>query len=59
MKNVSIGRLISFIGILILSIGLICNSFEFVSVTLFRMIVLVGIITEIIALIFILKKSEF
>ena len=59
MKNVSIGRLTLFIGTLILSIGLICNSFELVSVTLFRIIVLVGIITEIIALIFILKKSEF
>ena len=59
MKKIGIGRLISLIGILLLSTGLICNSFEFVSVTLFRMIVLVGIITEIIALIFILKKSEF
>lgn len=59
MKKISIGRLISFIGILVLSIGLICNAFEFVSITAFRIIVLVGIIMEVVALIFILKKSEF
>jgi len=59
MKKISIGRLISFIGILVLSIGLICNAFEFVSITAFRIIVLVGIIMEVVALFFILKKSEF
>ncbi len=59
MKKFSIGRLISLIGILVLAIGLICNAFEFVSITAFRIIVLVGIITEVVALIFILKKSEF
>lgn len=59
MKNVSIGRLILFIGMLIVCIGLICNGFEIVSVTQFRIIVLVGVIAEIIAIIFILKKGEF
>ena len=59
MKNLSIGRIICSIGILILSIGLICNGFEFVSITAFRIIVLIGIITEVVALVFILKKSEY
>ena len=59
MKKISIGRLIGLIGILVLSIGLICNAFEFVSITAFRIIVLVGIIMEVLALIFILKKNEF
>lgn len=59
MKNLSIGRLIGFIGILILSIGLICNAFEFISITAFRIIVLVGIIIEVVALVFILKRNEF
>ena len=59
MKKIGIGRLSSLIGILVLSIGLICNAFEFVSITAFRIIVLVGIIMEVVALIFILKKSEF
>ena len=59
MKKIGIGRLISLIGIWLLSIGLICYAFEFVSITAFRIIVLIGIITEVVALIFILKKSEF
>jgi len=59
MKKIGIGRIFSLIGILVLSIGLICNAFEFVSFTAFRIIVLVGLITEVVALIFILKKSEF
>ncbi|MBP3314054.1 MAG: hypothetical protein J6K84_05325 [Oscillospiraceae bacterium] len=59
MKKMSIGRLLSFIGILFLSIGLICNGFELVSVAVFRGIVLVGIILQAIALVFILKNSEF
>lgn len=59
MKNISIGRLISSIGILVLSIGLICNGFEFISITAFRIIVLIGIVFQAIALGFILKKSEF
>lgn len=59
MKKIGIGRLVSLIGILVLSVGLVCNAFEIVSITAFRMIVLAGIITEVIALVFILKKSEF
>ena len=59
MKKISIGRLISLIGILVMSIGLICNAFELISIVAFRIIVLVGIIMEVVALIFILKKSEF
>ena len=59
MKKIGISRLISLIGILVLSIGLICNGFEFVSITAFRIIVLIGIILEVVALIFILKRSEF
>jgi len=59
MKKISTGRLISLIGILILSMGLICNGFEWVSIAVFRVIVLAGIITEVIALVFILKKDEF
>ncbi|MGN0538286.1 MAG: hypothetical protein ACI4KI_00350 [Candidatus Fimenecus sp.] len=59
MKKISIGRLISLIGILVLSIGLVFNAFEFVSIAAFRIIVLVGIIAEVLALILILKKSEF
>ncbi len=59
MKRIGMGRLISLIGILVLSIGLICNAFEIVSITAFRIIVFVGIITEVTALIFILKRSEF
>lgn len=58
MKNVAIGRLISSIGILLLSIGLICNGFELVSIAVFRIIVLVGIIAQAIALVFILKKND-
>ena len=59
MKKIGIGRLISLTGILVLSMGLVCNAFDFVSITAFRIIVLVGIITEVVALVFILKKSEF
>lgn len=59
MKNSSIGRLISSIGTLIISVGLICNGLELLSTTAFRIIVLVGIIAQVIALIFSLKKKEF
>jgi len=59
MRRIGIGRLISLIGILVLSIGLICNAFEIVSITAFRIIVLAGIIAEVAALILILKKNEF
>lgn len=59
MKKYSIGRIISLIGILILAIGLICNSFELISLTIFRIVVLAGIITQIVALVLILTKKEF
>ena len=59
MKKLSIGRIISFIGILILAIGLICNSFELISLAAFRIIVLAGIITQMVALILILTKKEY
>ena len=59
MRRIGIGRLTSLIGILVLSIGLICNAFEIVSITAFRIIVLAGIIAEVAALILILKKNEF
>ena len=59
MNKISIGRLNSLIGVLVLSMGLICNAFEIVSSAAFRIIVLVGIITEVVALIFTIKKSEF
>ena len=59
MKSLSIGRLISFIGILILSAGLICNSFELISAVVFRAIVSLGIITETAALVIGLKQNCF
>ncbi len=58
-RKISIGQAISIIGILILCIGLICNSLEIVPDVVFRIIVLVGIITEAVAVFFILRKSEF
>ena len=54
----SIGRLVSSIGTLILSVGLICNGFEIISNSVFRLIVLVGIIVHLIALGIILKRKE-
>lgn len=58
-RKVSIGQLISIIGTLIICVGLFCNGFELVSNTMFRIIVLVGIIAQAIALVFILKRKEF
>ena len=55
----SVGRIISVVGMLILCIGLLCNSFGLISVTMFRFIVLVGIIVNLIALYVILKRKEF
>ena len=54
----SLGRLVSSIGTLILSVGLICNGFEIISNSVFRLIVLVGIIVHLIALGIILKRKE-
>lgn len=59
MKKISIGQLISIIGTLFLCAGLICNGFELVSITVFRIIVAIGIIAQIVALFFILKKCEY
>lgn len=53
------GRLISLTGVLILSIGLICNGFEVISAAAFRVIVLVGIMVQVAALVCSLKKKEF
>lgn len=56
---IGIGRWISMIGILILSAGLLCHGLEAISDTAFRVITLIGIIVQITALVFILKKKEF
>jgi len=58
-RKVSIGQLISIIGTLILYVGLFCNGFELVSITVFRIIIAIGIIAQVVALFFILKKNEF
>ena len=58
-KKWSMGRIVSFIGILILCVGLLCNSFELISNTQFRVVVLVGTIVNLIALCIILKREEF
>ena len=58
-KRWSVGRIVSVIGILILCIGLLLNGFELISNTIFRVIVLVGIIVNLVALCIILKKEEF
>ena len=55
----SMGRIVSVLGILILCAGLLCNSFELISNTVFRIIVLIGIIVNLIALCIILKREEF
>lgn len=58
-RKVGIGQLISIIGTLIICVGLFCNGLEIVSNMLFRIIVLVGIIAQVIAIVFILKRKEF
>ena len=55
----SLGRIVSVVGILILGVGLLCNSFELISTTVFRIVVLVGIVVNLIALCIILKREEF
>jgi hypothetical protein len=55
----SAGRIVSVVGILILCVGLLCNSFELISTAVFRVVVLVGIIVNLIALCIILKRDEF
>ena len=58
-RKCSVGRIVSIIGILILCMGLLCNSFELISTAVFRVVVLVGIIVNLIALCIILKRDEF
>ena len=58
-RKYSVGRIVSIIGILILCVGLLCNSFELISTAVFRAVVLVGIIVNLIALCIILKRDEF
>jgi hypothetical protein len=58
-RKYSVGRIVSIIGILILCVGLLCNSFELISTAVFRVVVLVGIIVNLIALCIILKRDEF
>ena len=55
----SLGKSVSFMGTLILCVGLICNGFEIISNSVFRLIVLVGIVVHLIALGIILKRNEF
>ena len=58
-RKYSVGRIVSIIGILILCVGLLCNSFELISTAVFRVVVLVGIIVNLIALCIILNRDEF
>jgi hypothetical protein len=58
-RKYSVGRIVSIIGILILCVGLLCNSFELISTAVFRVVVFVGIIVNLIALCIILKRDEF
>ena len=58
-RKCSVGRIVSIIGILILCVGLLCNSFELISTAVFRVVVLVGIIVNLIAFCIILKRDEF
>ena len=59
MKKIGVGRALSLIGIVILSIGLVGNGFELLPQAGFRAVVLVGILVQAAALVLILKKSEF
>lgn len=59
MRKRSIGQWLALLGNLVMCIGLILNGFEIISHTGFRIIVLVGVIIDVIALFFIWKKSEF
>jgi hypothetical protein len=58
-REYSVGHIVSVVGILILCVGLLCNSFELISTAVFRVVVLVGIIVNLIALCIILKRDEF
>lgn len=58
-RKVSIGQLISIIGTLIICVGLFCNGLEVISNTVFRIIVLVGIIAQAIALFSFSRERNF
>ncbi len=58
-RKMSIGQSISLIGTLIICIGLLLNGFELISNTIFRLIVLVGVIIHGAALAVILKRNQF
>ena len=58
-RKASIGQFISIIGTLIMCVGLFGNGFELISITVFRIIIAIGIIAQVVALFFILKKNEF
>ena len=53
------GRIISLTGTIMLCMGLFCNAFGLLSNTVFRIIVLMGIILQGIALFLTFKKGEF
>ncbi len=58
MQNRSFARIISLVGISVLCAGLFCSAFELIDVFLFRIITLIGVIVQIIALIAALKRKE-
>lgn len=55
----SLGQFLSSIGTLVLCVGLICNGVEIISISVFRLIVLIGIIVHLMALGIILARKEF
>lgn len=59
MKKISLGRLISAIGVLELGISLLLFSFDVVSKPIFRVAVSIGVAIQIAALVISLKRNEF
>ena len=57
-KRINIGRLISSIGTCVIGVGLALNGLEILSVTPFRILVLVGVLLQIAALCVALKHDE-
>ena len=58
-RRMSAGQLISLIGTLIICTGLLFNGLEIISNTVFRLIVLAGVIIHGAALAVILKRNQF
>jgi len=58
-RKVGAGQFISLIGTFILCAGLALNAFDVIPVAVFRLIVAAGIVVQIVALVFILKRKEF